>query len=164
MEGLLFFWILEWNIFDWDRFFRFCLALSRSGLFCWSRISLTVWLTIGSTWRWQEDNIVRYDLCFISFHSCGIIPATCLEIAFDIDLFPFVHILFRDISETSPCDTVMIFDFFLEHASSIFPFAIGCDRECCDFLTIGRFANFWFCGQVSDDLYFVEWIAHVMKG
>jgi hypothetical protein len=75
-----------------------------------------------------------------------------------------VHVLLGDICESSPCDTIVIFDFFLEDTGGVFPFAVGSDGECSDLLAVGCLSDLWLCREITDELYFVEWVAHVMKG
>lgn len=160
--------ILEWYIFDTDTFLSLCFC-SSSFLFWffevirWELIQsgfIIFWFWFSTRSGREEYDIISNNLCFVSLHSCGVIPWSSLEISLDIHLFSFCCVLFENISKTSPGDTIVIFDFFLENTIRILPFAIGGDWECSYFGSVWSFFDFWICSEISDELDFVEWVGH----
>lgn len=163
---------LKWDIFYSDFFFDFWFWFFDSWFFwCWV---CHCWGIIGAIWgatitispfcssRWgKKYDIICYNLCLISFDSRSIFPVSSFEISFDIHFLSLMHILLSNISKSSPSDAIMKLSIFLKHSARIFPFAVGCYRECCYLLTIWCLADFWFRSKVANKLDFIQGVAHM---
>lgn len=113
--------------------------------------------------RWKQNNVITNDLCFVSFHSLGVIPCASLEMSFDIYLLSLLGVFFHDVSESAPCDNIVVFDFFLKLVLLVFPLSVRGNWKSRDFLTIRSLADFCICSHVSYDLDLVQRIAHVWE-
>jgi hypothetical protein len=162
--GKFFLYILERDILDRDGLFSFCSSLLRLLIFERSSVlGSSRSIASSSTWRREENHIVRDYLCLVALHPTCIIPTTSLEVSFDVDFFSLVHVLLCDISQSAPSHTVVEFCVFLEHSTGILPSAIGRDGKGSYLLSVGSFADLWLSRKIADKLYLVERIAHKKK-
>lgn len=113
--------------------------------------------------RWKQNYIVTDYLCLVALDSFLIIPCASFEMPFDIYFLSFGSVFFHDLSESAPCDNIVIFDLFLKFIILVFPLSVRGNWKSRDFLTIRSLADFCICSHVSNDLDLVQRIAHVWE-
>lgn len=162
MGGLQAIWyigyILERDILYRDVFISYLFgALCRLHRFylgvIW-KVSLIVFsVLLGTTEKLQG---ISDDLCFVSLHVVGILPASSFHAPLDEDFFTLTDEAFDDISKAEPADYIVIVHLFDFSSAGVLIFSIGSHGERRDLMTVRSFFYFWISSNVTDDLCLVH--------